>query len=387
MATKSTNNPVFSYLKNLGIRKQDNLRVLLSNKYGTEAANKLRSAFDAIEMKRETGNPDLTERYDFIHSDPDFSRIMSCFADGAYLTDICRYVNSNRARFGKTILDAGCGSGILTCFLATLLPDSTILAVDRSGNAISMAKQLREELALTNVVFMNNDVSAVSGRTFDTVLALRTISENMTFTEDYMLSFGENLEKCALAIRPYMETLGKLVSPGGNLILGESVSRQLPALAIQNELNHLQMGAAVSDISELSCRIGDDRELTHYMLCIGTKGQIIDNQDMLIHWEKSSLTKDRNGSYTDTAARYMLWQLSDSLLDGYKIHRLETGMMIGQLSVSSMKGRDDLLLLYQAEAANAVLGIFPMSRKEEAIAFLEEGKQRYADQGLLVLRA
>lgn len=385
MSNKIIDNPAVSYLKNLGIRKKNNLRNLLTDVYGEEGASRLKSAFDTIEMKREKDSSDLTERYDFIHSDPDFSRLMTCFEDGDYLKEMCRWLNANRERFGKTILDVGCGCGILSCFLALILPESTILAVDRSGNAIAMAKSLRDQMELKNIVFMQLGADAVSGRTFDTVFALRTVSENKKYSIDPLASFGSNLENCSLGIRPFMQTLGRLVSPGGNLILAEPVAGQLPALAIQNELNRLELYPENKDLTEFSCKIGDDPEFVRFLLCVGTQGHTASSQEILQQWETSSLVKTKDGTYLGIGASYMFWQLSDSPLQEYRVHRMSTDLRVARFGTYTLKGHPELFLLYQADAQNASLGIFPVSRLEESRVFMSELKTRYQAEGYLVL--
>lgn len=61
-------------------------------------------------------------------------------------------------RDASTILDVGCGIGILTTFYATRCPASTIVGIDRSPASIDLARQRAQELGLTNVRFECRDL-------------------------------------------------------------------------------------------------------------------------------------------------------------------------------------------------------------------------------------
>ncbi len=70
----------------------------------------------------------------------------------------------------STILDVACGPGGLTCYLAERLPDSKLIGVDFSNDALSLAKKASAHL--TNVEFINGNVEklAFESNTFDIVV-------------------------------------------------------------------------------------------------------------------------------------------------------------------------------------------------------------------------
>lgn len=53
--------------------------------------------------------------------------------------------------FGASVIDVGCGTGQLACFLA--LKDRRVLGVDYSQHSLDLARTLKERLALRNVEF------------------------------------------------------------------------------------------------------------------------------------------------------------------------------------------------------------------------------------------
>jgi SAM-dependent methyltransferase len=81
----------------------------------------------------------------------------------------------------ERVLDLGCESGVVSCLLATLWPQSQILGIDRSGSAISAARGLATWLGLKNVTFAQSDNArqylAQNPNTFSIVLATLVMHE------------------------------------------------------------------------------------------------------------------------------------------------------------------------------------------------------------------
>jgi SAM-dependent methyltransferase len=71
--------------------------------------------------------------------------------------------------FGASVVDVGCGTGQLACFLA--LKDRRVLGVDYSQHSLDLARALRERLALKNVEFARANILDwdMPGSTFDYV--------------------------------------------------------------------------------------------------------------------------------------------------------------------------------------------------------------------------
>ncbi len=75
-----------------------------------------------------------------------------------------------------SVLDVGCGIGILTTFYAKQHPGCTVLGLDRSPASIDLARQRAQELGLTNLRFecLDIDQEALPGE-FDLVIATHTL--------------------------------------------------------------------------------------------------------------------------------------------------------------------------------------------------------------------
>lgn len=76
----------------------------------------------------------------------------------------------------RTILDAGCGIGLLTTFYAKHCPDASVVGIDRSPVSIALARQRAENLGLTNLRFecVDLDQQDPAGK-FDVIVATHVL--------------------------------------------------------------------------------------------------------------------------------------------------------------------------------------------------------------------
>ena len=76
----------------------------------------------------------------------------------------------------QTILDVGCGIGLLTTFYAQCCPGSTVVGIDRSPASITLARQRAQALGLSNLRFecLDLDQHELSGR-YDLIVATHTL--------------------------------------------------------------------------------------------------------------------------------------------------------------------------------------------------------------------
>jgi SAM-dependent methyltransferase len=76
----------------------------------------------------------------------------------------------------RSILDVGCGVGILTTFYARLYPDKTLVGIDRSPASIARAQEQAKALGLTNVRFECLDLDHTAPtRSYDLILATHAL--------------------------------------------------------------------------------------------------------------------------------------------------------------------------------------------------------------------
>lgn len=82
------------------------------------------------------------------------------------------YVEKLGLRGDETILDIGCGDGRITALLAYAVPNGKVIGADNSESMLAMAYRLKEELALPNLQFANqNAISLHFEETFDRIVS------------------------------------------------------------------------------------------------------------------------------------------------------------------------------------------------------------------------
>lgn len=83
------------------------------------------------------------------------------------------------------VLDIACGNGYLTCFYAQMFPQSQILGLDSSGDAVRCATELAKKLGLTNIQFLELDfqeaTSDLRDNTYDLITGVTAFNEILEF--------------------------------------------------------------------------------------------------------------------------------------------------------------------------------------------------------------
>ena len=94
-----------------------------------------------------------------------------------YYEEIGRRVCASLAST-ETVLDFGCGLGILTTFYARQFPEKTFVGLDRSCASIAVARHMASELRLDNIRFecVDGEVDALSG-VYDLVITTHVLMQ------------------------------------------------------------------------------------------------------------------------------------------------------------------------------------------------------------------
>lgn len=116
----------------------------------------------AVEQKRRGSPADEVSFYDATAS-PNILPVLYSQQYDYFLAIGPRVVGRiGEARSAQSILDVGCGVGILTTFYARQHPDRTFLGIDRSSASITRAREQAKVLGLTNVQFECLDLEQIS---------------------------------------------------------------------------------------------------------------------------------------------------------------------------------------------------------------------------------
>src|SRR5215469_3841259 len=102
--------------------------------------------------------PSPPPRYALGHAADELDRIINV---GRYFGDLTEHVlHLAGLAPGMRVLDVGCGPGEVTFLAARLVgPEGTVIGVDRSPEAIELARQRAAAVGLTNVHFVIQDLS------------------------------------------------------------------------------------------------------------------------------------------------------------------------------------------------------------------------------------
>lgn len=142
----------------------------------------------------------------------------------------------------QSILDVGCGVGILTTFYASQFPNKTFVGIDRSLASITVARDKAKELGLLNVRFepVDLDQQTISG-TYDLILATHVLlqaEQDPGVPSDSWRTFERAQEqnrqqefeqRTGLGLK--LDRLAGVIKPGGRAIVFEKtrqLARRLP---------------------------------------------------------------------------------------------------------------------------------------------------------------
>ncbi|MCD7956227.1 MAG: class I SAM-dependent methyltransferase [Lachnospiraceae bacterium] len=252
---------------------------------------------DSLYLRRQS------ELVDYLNQNLSLSLLASSYYDRIFFQKAMDYLIRAERYFKEDICEVGCGNGILTCFLAQRYPDSAVTGLDLSANAVSVAKVLKEQLAICNAAFYQQDISdmdisaqassepALSSLSltdlifnenpsqnqkqepFQILLSCRTIHENVAWpplaakqsqkscpeneeneTSQHQLSLAE----LTALHRPYAQVLANLVNPGGYLISVERYEADSSYDGLLHALEEAGFSREKGTHEQFSCKNGDE---------------------------------------------------------------------------------------------------------------------------------
>jgi SAM-dependent methyltransferase len=158
-------------------------------------------------------------------------------------------------RIGETrsILDVGCGVGILTTFYARQYPDKTFVGIDRSPASIACAQEQAKALGLTNVRFECLDLDQTPPtRSYDLILATHALvqaEQDPGIPSHSWNTFGRASESQQQAdferrtgIGTRLDRVSALLSANGRMIVFEKTRQLARRVPLQRALAARDLG-------------------------------------------------------------------------------------------------------------------------------------------------
>ncbi|SCY72167.1 metalloregulator ArsR/SmtB family transcription factor [Desulfoluna spongiiphila] len=135
----------------------------------------------------------------------------------------------------KRAVDLGCGGGILTAELARACDE--VVGVDISGPALSAARAHAERVGLTNVRFVEGDMTTLDMP--DSCCDVAVLSQTLHHLPDPMVG---------------LRVAARLLKAGGRLILMELLPHD--EAWVTDKLGHLHLGFAATDLESMMEQAG-----------------------------------------------------------------------------------------------------------------------------------
>ncbi|TKB83675.1 MAG: methyltransferase domain-containing protein [Nitrospira sp.] len=173
MLTDSLHDSLHAHLAQWGLRSFSSDADYFAWQRGTLSAAELNRLNAQVERKRSGDRQDEIAFYD-LTAEPHILPVLYS-QRYEYFTEIGRRVLP-RIGAATTVLDYGCGVGILTTLYARHCPETQFVGIDRSPGSIAVAQSKATELGLTNVRFECRDVEMEGLRgSYDRIIATHAL--------------------------------------------------------------------------------------------------------------------------------------------------------------------------------------------------------------------
>lgn len=144
------------YLADVGLRTHRNINQFwshLDSRYPKTQVSDLERAYLKLERGDESGF--YLEIFQNLKVSIDFSSLRF----DLYRNFLKWFIATTNDLKPQSIVDVGCGNGILTCFYAKLFPEANVLGFDISESGVECSTELAKQLGIKNARFVAGDVN------------------------------------------------------------------------------------------------------------------------------------------------------------------------------------------------------------------------------------
>ncbi len=234
MSTDSLHDQLYAHLAHWGLRSFSSDADYFAWQRATLSAAELNRLTAQVERKRSGDRQDEIAFYD-LTAEPHILPVLYS-QRYKYFMEIGSRVLP-RISAATTVLDYGCGVGILTTFYAQHCSETQFVGIDRSPGSIAVAQSKAKELGLTNIRFecRDVDVEALYG-SYERIIATHALvqaeqdpgmpSRDWTTFERARDERQQAAFEQRTGIDVRLDRLSEVLSPGGCMVIFEK-TRQL----------------------------------------------------------------------------------------------------------------------------------------------------------------
>ncbi len=339
------------YIQQLGIRAERSYENVVKNLERSFGEKEAKAYLDRIMDAQKTVISDL---YACKNSDFDKCMIFTGGYDADVIRKVCNWIDANRSCFGENILEIGCDCGFVTCFMAMMLPNASIVAIDREPDGLKIAEKIAQKLEIKNIEFRHCDSEDMPEGTFDTVLSVRTIQENR---EDLPMNavfqpLDIQLSHYYLEIlKGYAQNLSRLTAEGGHVVSIERCVMDPLYLAWLKDMKEAGCGMQADSFETIRCE-----ELGHPCMmqaAVFVKGADCADEMIDAIWHKDyRMEMPVPGKNPGDLIAYQGWEAeavmnryAGELINGFYVTTGD-GMVAAKYAIYRCKGNDDVILSY-----------------------------------------
>ncbi len=209
------------------------------------SSDQLASLHQTVEAKQaQPQRADLETAFYDLTADPTILPVLYSQRYELYLTvgPLIAALLAAEGQAQGTVLDFGCGVGVLTTFYAKVFPNLMVVGLDRSGASVKAAQERAQALGLTNIRFESLDIerTPVPGP-FDVILSVHALLQAerelglpsrdwTTFERSHEAAAQQAFEQ-RTGLGPRLDRLCSLLAEEGRLIAFEKtreLARRIP---------------------------------------------------------------------------------------------------------------------------------------------------------------
>ena len=387
-----TNQRVTNFLKKVGLSKTDDLTKGLSKVFSSSVANDYIAELDRLQDIRDENKIDssTTENIsrqlplvEFSHQNKKLSSALASYYDYDVYEKFMDYLFTNKSLVGKTVLDFGCGSGLISCFIASILPNVNVVGVDESPAAIRIANLYKQQLKLKNVDFYTSDSSDYDKQKYTTLISVRTFHENIGMLKNNYnyLPFSQMINTIADLYKPYITFLQEKLLASGQMICMERAENRGNLIPILCALNDSGFEINLELTNNISCTEGDEERGLAFIACrnTGTVPSTLLNEILECSIEEAPY------GYSGIYAQYRLEEDHGNLIDAF-VTVEKNKIICGLQAVYYNKKNNSQFILYQQTKLTSQIQYFDIKEDwEEMQQLMKSSRATNSSNGFSIV--